>query len=98
MNRYLPCLYVNFFELSIPIFEIMFFLFFSSKYRVLWPFCYVVEMEHLIQVPGPVELDALEGPGGGDGGGPGPVQHQGDLAEVVAWSQRTNLYKYFKHF
>ena len=41
--------------------------------------------------PRPVELDALERPHGGDGGGPGSVQHQGDLPEVVRGPQDPDL-------
>ena len=45
-------------------------------------------MEYL---PCSVKLDTLEWSGGGDGGGSGPVQHQGDLPEVVRRAQDTNL-------
>lgn len=41
--------------------------------------------------PGAVELDALERALGGDGGGAGPVQHQGDLAEVVRGAEQPDL-------
>ena len=43
------------------------------------------------EVPGSVELDTLEGAGGGDSGGPRPVQHQRNLPEVVAGSQGSHL-------
>ena len=33
--------------------------------------------------PRPVQLDTPEGPRGGDGGGPGSVQHESDLSEIV---------------
>ncbi len=42
-------------------------------------------------LPGSVQLNTLEGSSGGDGGRPGPVQHEGDLAKVVAGAQRAHL-------
>merc|ERR1719397_2032918 len=41
--------------------------------------------------PCAVQLDALETSLRGDGGGPRPVQHEGDLTEVVAGSEVANL-------
>lgn len=41
--------------------------------------------------PGPVQLDAPEGTRGSDGGGPGSVQHESDLSEVVRRSEDSDL-------
>ena len=45
----------------------------------------------MIVLPRSVELHTLEVALGGDGGGPGPVQHQGDLPEVVGGPEDPDL-------
>ena len=39
--------------------------------------------ESVMGIPGPIELDTLERPLCSDRSSPGPVQHEGDLTEVV---------------